>query len=630
MRYEGRAGRTTIPGTRPSASNSDELEQALTAAEDARDEAARLARELEETKALLAGSEQALMQLRAEAERRVAHAEASLRDRSSAAEELQVAIKELQVTMEKLQVSNEALAGANEKLEECVAERTAALRTSEARLAAIFAQAEVGLAEVGAEGRFTRVNDRFCAMLGRSREELLDLRVWDVTHPDELRETRLLFHRLAETGEMFTTDKRYLRPDGSHIWVNSTVGRIVAPDGHPLGMLAVTVDLTRRRAAEAALRSARDEEARARSLAEEANRSRSRFLASVSHDLRQPVMAANLFASLLRKRPLGSRERELVGPLADSLASLTGMLTGLLDVARLDAGIVTAEFRDFPLDELLERLRGEFQGLADEARLDLTIPRTRTTVRSDPMLVELVLRNLVSNAIKFTHHGSITVEAKAEGDLLRISVTDTGPGIPAGEIGRIFEDYFQLGKTAKDHSRGFGIGLSTVRRVADLLGTQVQVRSEVGRGSTFSLALPLANARDRDRPAAAPQGVLGGLSVLIVDDEPLVLKALEMWLKEQGAQVHAARAIREAAALLSGLDAAPAAIVADYTLAQGERGTDAIEAARRHGVGAAVLITGDTSAERMAEATRSGYRLLHKPVNPDELAGLLAELVGKG
>lgn len=628
MRYEGRAGRTATPGTRPSTSD-DELEQALTAAEDARDEAARLARELEATKALLADREQVLMRLRAEAGRRAAHAEASLRDGSGATEKLQAAMEELQVAMEELRVSNEALAEANEKLETCVAERTAALRTSEARLAAIFAQAEVGLAEIGADGRFARVNDRFCTMLGRSREELLDLCVWDVTHPDELRENRLLFRRLAETGEMFTTDKRYLRPDGSHIWVNSTVGRIVAPDGHPLGMLAVTVDLTRRKAAEAALRSARDEEARARGLAEEANRSRSRFLASVSHDLRQPVMAANLFASLLRKRPLGPRERDLVGPLADSLASLTGMLTGLLDVARLDAGVVTAEFRDFPLDELLDRLRGEFRGLADQAGLGLTIPRTRRNVRSDPTLVELVLRNLISNAIKFTPEGVVVVRAEAKGALLHVSVTDTGPGIPAAEIGRIFEDYFQLGKTARDHSRGFGIGLPTVRRVADLLGTRVRVRSEAGRGSTFSLALPLADACDADRPAASPQGILGGLSVLIVDDEPLVLKALEMWLKEQGAQVHAARAIREAAALLSGLDAAPAAIVADYTLARGERGTDAIEAARRHGVRAAVLITGDTSAERMAEATRSGYRLLHKPVNPDELAGLLAELVGK-
>jgi two-component system, sensor histidine kinase len=626
MRQEDHAGRAAPPGENLSALREDELEQALTAAEDAREEAARLAREVEATQALLAERERELVRLRDEAVQRDARAAASAMDASVTARTLQVALEELQVTMEELQLSNEALAKSNEELEE----RTAELQANEARQAAIFAQAEVGLAEIGTDGRFTRVNDRLCAMLGRSREELLKLRVEDVTHPGDERENLPLFRRLAETGLMFTIDKRYLRSDGSDVWTNSTVSQIMGPDGRPMGVLAVMVDLTQRKAAEAALRSARDEEARARIAAEEANRSKSRFMASVSHDLRQPVMAANLFVGLLRKRPLEPEARELVGPLADSLANLTGMLTGLLDVARLDAGIVEAEIRDFPLDDLLDRLRGEFGGLVKEAGLGLTIPRTRTTVRSDPMLVELVLRNLISNAIKFTHDGGIAVEAKAEGGLLRVSVTDTGPGIPAGEIGRIFDDYFQLGKTAKDHSRGFGIGLSTVRRVADLLGTRVQVRSEVGRGSNFSLALPMADACDRDRPAAAPRGILGGLSVLIVDDEPLVLKALEMWLKEQGAQVHAARAIREAAALLSGLDAAPAAIVADYTLAKGERGTDAIEAARRLGVRAAVLITGDTSTERMAEATRSGYRLLHKPVDPDELAGLLAELVGKG
>lgn len=618
MRHEDRTGQD--------APSRDDLEQALTAAEDAREEAGRLARELEEAHTLLARRDRELARLRAEASQRNASDTRRSDPGRDAAEALGAALEELQTTLEELQVSNEVLARANDELGTRVAERTAELRASEARLAAIFAQAEVGLSEIAGDGRFLRVNDRLCALFGRSRAELLALRIQDVTHPDDLGENLRLFRRLAETGEPFSLDKRYLRPDGSHLWANSTVSRIVGPDGRCLGMLAVTVDLTHRKAAEAALRAAWDEEARARTLAEETNRSRSRFMASVSHDLRQPVMAANLFVNLLRKRPLGPGEQELVGPLADSLASLTGMLTSLLEVARLDAGIVSAEIRDFPLDELLGRLRSEFRGPAGEVGLHLEIPRTGRVVRSDPVLVELMLRNLISNAVKFTRSGGVAVEADVEGDRLRVSVTDTGSGIPAEEVERIFEDYFQLGKTARDHSRGFGIGLSTVRRVADLLGTKVEVRSEIGRGSTFTLALPLAGRQDREERSASVAGILGGLSVLVVDDEPLVLKALEMSLKEQGAEVHAVRAIREAAALLSSLDAAPEVIVADYTLAQGERGTDAIETARGHGVRSAVLITGDTSAERMAEAARSGYRLLHKPMKLNTLTDLLVEL----
>ena len=443
--------------------------------------------------------------------------------------------------------------------------------------------------------------------------------------PEDQREVFAAIEEAIRTGSTFELEHRVRLADGGVGWVLSRAVPILGPDGEVVEWFGAASDITARREAEAVLRVARD-------AAEAANREKSRFLASVSHDLRQPVMAALLFVDLLRKRPLGGHERELVEPLADSVTNLNGMLTGLLEVARLDAGIVRPEVREFPLDELLGRLRGEFQGAAREAGLSLEVTQTGLSICSDPLLVELVLRNLLSNAIKFTEAGGVRVAVDAEAEDALLSVIDTGVGIPADQLERVFEDYVQLGKTPREHSRGFGIGLSTVRRVAALLGIEVAVRSTAGRGSTFALRLPLAEDRNSAHhdAAIAEEGVLGGVTVLVVDDEALVLKALEMTLRSRGAAVRAARGLRDAAEALALDDGPPDAVVADYTLAQGERGTEIIAAARERGVRAAVLITGDTSPARMAEAERSGYRLLHKPVDPDRLTNLLTELLGRG
>lgn len=621
------------------------------------------------------------------------------------------------------------------------------LRESEARLAAIFARAEVGLSELALDGRFLQVNDELCRILGRPRDEMLRLSVAEVTHPEDIGPSLAVVDRVIRTGESASLDKRYQRPDGRPVWANSRITLLDIGNGHGGRLLAVTVDLTARNEAEQAMRESEarfrtlaetmpqlvwicadegvclwvsprwaefsgrpaeamlgqgwleivhpDDRDRARqawrhALAEEnlvaelrlrradgawrwflvrdmpvpplrgrrrewcgafsdvtelkevqdalraardkadmANLGKTRFLASVSHDLRQPVMAANLFLSVLRKRPLGPAERELVEPLADSLSSLSGMLNNLLEVARLDAGILQPKIQDFLLDELLQRLYGEFQGIAREARLRLHVPPTHWAVRSDPLLVELVLRNLISNALKYTETGGLSVETRVKGGSVVIEVSDTGRGIPPDELDRIFEDYFQIGNTARDHSRGFGIGLATVRRVATLLGTEVRVRSEVGQGSTFTLALPLAEdwASAEEDEAVGSGPILEGRTALVVDDEPLVLKALELMLETLGIHVHTARTLAQAEAVLDGLDPSPDIVIADYSLAGGERGTEAIALAQRRGTPISLLVTGDTSAARLAEAQRSGTRLLHKPVAPGALEDLLAQAV---
>ncbi|OYD80094.1 hybrid sensor histidine kinase/response regulator (plasmid) [Azospirillum brasilense] len=630
-----------------------------------------------------------------------------------------------------------------------------ALRRSEARLSALFARAAVGLSELTLDGRFLRVNDELCRILGRSREEVMDLSVAEVTHPDDLAASRSAIEQALWTGETVALDKRYRRPDGTDVWANSGITIVPSDDGGESHILAVTADLTVRRETEAALRESearfrlmadavpqivwitdaggrveffnrrwadytgvayaprtapttvsdviadfihpddaaltteRFREAQrtgglylvehrlrskagdyrwflvrglpyrdprsgeivrwfgtstdihdhkhteallqqARDTAEAASREKSNFLASVSHDLRQPVQAANLFLGLLGRQSLDPKARELLKPLSDSMTSLTGMLNGLLEVARLDAGLLTAQARVFDLDELLKRLYGEFQGPAREAKLWLHMPPAARSVRSDPLLVELVLRNLLSNAVKYTEQGGVTVETRVEGDQLAIDVTDTGRGIAPEEMERIFDPYYQVGNATREHARGFGIGLATVQRVADLLATRVTVRSKPGKGSTFTLMLPLAD-EEAQVPAAGEEalgGTLRGRTALVVDDEPMVLKALDVTLRSWGVSVHTARTLAQARTLLKDFEAPPDILIADHSLGAGETGVSIISEARRRGTPVTVLVTGDTSAERLAEAGRTGIRMLHKPIDPARLEALLAEGLG--
>ncbi len=627
-----------------------------------------------------------------------------------------------------------------------------ALRRSEARLSALFARAAVGLSELTLEGRFFRVNDELCRILGRTREEVVGLSVADVTHPDDLAASRNAIEQALRTGETVALDKRYRRPDGTHVWANSGITIVLGDDGEERHFLAVTADLTVRRETEAALRESEarfrlmadavpqivwitDADGRveffnrqwtdytgdaydprtaqttvsaviaefihpddaalsvarfqtaqrtgglflvehrlrsktgeyrwflvrgqpyrdpgsgeiarwfgtstdihdhkhvesllqqARDTAEAASREKSNFLASVSHDLRQPVQAANLFLELLRRQPLDPKARELLKPLTDSMTSLTGMLSGLLEVARLDAGLLTVQARVFDLDELLKRLYGEFQGPAREAKLWLRMPPAAGSVRSDPLLVELVLRNLISNAVKYTERGGVTVGARVEGNRLAIDVTDTGRGIAPEEVERIFDPYYQIGNATREHARGFGIGLATVRRVADLLATRVMVRSELGKGSTFSLTLPLAEeeAQVPDAGGEASAGTLRGRTALVVDDDPMVLKALEVTLRSWGVSVRTARTLTQALTTLEECGEPLDILIADHSLGAGETGVAIISEARRRGTPVAVLVTGDTSAERLAEAGRTGIRMLHKPIDPARLEALLTE-----
>src|SRR3954471_21787651 len=327
--------------------------------------------------------------------------------------------------------------------------------------------------------------------------------------------------------------------------------------GNPVRMIGLRIDVTNRRRAEEAARAARDE-------AECANADKSRFLAAASHDLRQPVQAASLFLGMLERRNLDPETRDLVGMVASSLEGLRGMLNGLLEVARLEAGIVDPQLQEFPIDDLLHRLAAEFEQQARSKKLWLQVRPASLTVSSDPLLLELILRNLISNAIKYTERGGVTVECRQQDDAVAlIEVIDTGLGIPQDKFTEIFEDFRQLDNPARDRARGFGLGLATVDRIARLLGYDIRVQSEVGRGSTFSFTVPLGSDHRTIEPTGTnhagveSQGDLAGRSIIVVEDDPAILLALEMLLGDWGLEVHSAPSIQDVHDLLDRLQRPP-------------------------------------------------------------------------
>lgn len=335
-------------------------------------------------------------------------------------------------------------------------------------------------------------------------------------------------------------------------------------------------------------------------------------------------MAAGLYMGLLENNLRDTEMRGLVEMVSLSLEGLRGMLNGLLEMARLEAGIVEPKVEAFALDDLLQRLGAEFTGPAQAARLGLRVPPTDLVVRSDRLLLELILRNLISNAVKYTRHGVVAVECAYEDDCVRIDVADTGPGIPPEQVERVFEDFVQVGE--ENRSLGFGIGLATVRRATDLLEHRMEVRSVPGRGSIFSVWLPAGREAAPVGRAVGPreeEAPLPPCTALVVEDQHMVAAALRMALDDWGLDVTVAHSVAEARSVAAGrrFDL----VISDYQLPDGD-GFDAISAAHACGAGAAVLLTGNTQPETLRRAHQAGLQLLTKPVDVRRLREVVREL----
>ena len=374
---------------------------------------------------------------------------------------------------------------------------------------------------------------------------------------------------------------------------------------------------------------------RACAAAEAADRGKTQFLAAASHDLRQPLHAMGLFAATLSARVQDRDVRNLVTSINASVEALEQLFSALLDISKLDTGAVVPSRNAFPLAPLLARLEHEMAPLAAAKDLRLAVVATRAWVDSDPVLLERILANLVSNAIRYTPHGGVVVGARRRGNRIALEVWDSGVGIGPSERERIFEEFYQIGNLERHSSKGMGLGLSITRRLANLLGHGLRVDSRPGLGSRFTVELPRAAAESPSAPAPlafAPSEqppLLAGAQVAVIDDELAVVDGMRALYSAWGADVVAATSGDDLLAALGETGRYPDLIVADYRLTRGEFGSDVV-ARLRDELGLpipAVLISGDLSVSAQRDMRRLDCEVLVKPVLPGELRAVSVKLL---
>lgn len=373
----------------------------------------------------------------------------------------------------------------------------------------------------------------------------------------------------------------------------------------------------------------------ARAEAEVANRAKTQFFAAASHDLRQPLHAMGLFAEALRARSHDAEVVQLVNSINESVDALEGLFSELLDITKIDSGGVEVHPVDFELADIFRKVRLHFEPAAFEKGLELRIRGGDRVALADPLLVERIVRNLVSNAIRYTSDGSVLVSCRRHGERLLLQVWDTGPGIRAGERERVFDEFYQVPGThavGGEQKKGLGLGLAIVKRLADLMRAPLELRSEVGRGTVFTLRLPVGKApraAERALGARAPTGVtLAGRTIVIVEDEPAVRQGLEVLLASWGATIVSLENLAATRAWTDAADAAtpPALVIADYRLEEGATGVAAIAAVRRRFGNAvpAIVVTGSAMSGHEKDALEHDFHLLIKPVLPNKLRAMIA------
>jgi signal transduction histidine kinase len=365
--------------------------------------------------------------------------------------------------------------------------------------------------------------------------------------------------------------------------------------------------------------------------AERANTAKTRFLAAASHDLRQPLHAMGLLVAALKEKVRGADKHRIVSQLGASTEALRDLLNALLDISRLDAGVVHPRIADCSVQDLFERLAHDYAAEAAEKKLTLRFVPTRAWVQCDATLLERIVRNLVSNAIRYTDRGGVVVGCRRCGEHLRIEAWDSGIGIASNELNNIFHEFYQVGNPERDRSKGLGLGLAIAQRLARLLGHRIDVVSVPGKGSVFSLTVPRGTPASPHRGISAPVASerLRRALVVVIDDELAIREATQTLLSGWGCDTLLADSGDAALATLTRADRLPEVIIADYRLRDGKTGVEAVERLKAsHGRNIpAIIITGDTAPDRLREAQASGYYLLHKPIAPAKLRALLSRIL---
>ena len=408
----------------------------------------------------------------------------------------------------------------------------------------------------------------------------------------------------------------------SGVWYNRLILPYRTHDGLVEGVVITFTNITEKKRAAEALDAAKQ-------AAEKANVAKSRFLAAASHDLRQPLQTIRLLQGLLAQKSDAPETQTLLKRLDATVGIMSGMLNTLLDINQLEAGVIHADVESFPLSELFEHLDTDFGYHMRAQGLDWRIVPSACVVRSDPRLLEQILRNLLSNAVKFTTHGKVLLGSRRGGKMMRIEVWDTGPGIPEENRLEIFEEFHQINNPARERSKGLGLGLAIVQRLANLLGHPIDVKSRPGHGSMFSICVPIdssayvaLSAIPEKHPIELAQV---NASILVIEDDPTILELLEMLLRDAG---HRPIGAADGVVALASIER-PDLIVADFNLPNGPNGVEVIAKLREkfHREIPAIVMTGDISTQTLRAIASIRSTHLDKPVEAVEVLRVVTNLL---
>jgi len=465
------------------------------------------------------------------------------------------------------------------------------------------------------QGHIALVNGQALQMFGYERDEILGLSIESLL-PTSIRKTHIA-HRssylqdpnLRPMGQ--DLDLTALRKDGEVFPVEISLSPIETKSGRLVS--SVIRDVTVRRQMEIDIKAAQE-------AAERANKANSAFLAAASHDLRQPVQALSLLNGALRRTVKDERALQMVVNQDASLTAMTNLLNSLLDISRLDAGAVIPEWEEFPVQRLVDRLSAEFGRQAQSKGLKFSSEPCGAVVRSDPNLLAEVITNLVSNAIRYTDKGEVKMACIERGGHCHLEVSDTGIGIESDQLEEIFREFHQC-KSPGASKEGFGLGLAIVRRLTDLLDHRIDVISDPGKGSRFTVTVPITGGGDIDAAdvqpdEVVPHGQASGLIVLIEDDVN-VADAWGLLLEAEGYRVATAASVKEATAVIKHLDEQPVLLISDFHLLDGSTGVEAVSLIREfYEIEIpAFIVSGDTSKIVKDARLLDNCTLMSKPVD---------------
>jgi PAS domain S-box-containing protein len=471
----------------------------------------------------------------------------------------------------------------------------------------------------------------------------------------------ILLERLKRDGKVFRYETRLVRADGETIYVSMNV--LLKEEVSDTTFEAFVQDITERVNDQMRLRKLNEElEARvlartealesvnaqlrdeiaerslvqhalqeAKEQAVAANQSKDKYLAAASHDLLQPMNAARLLVSTLRERSLATDDQHLVERIHVSLDSAEELLTDLLDISKLDQNAVKADCCDFHIAQLFNTLSTEFQAVAEQSNLQLRVKDSDVMVYSDARLLMRILRNFVSNALRYTDTGGVLVAARKRSGELSIEVWDTGDGIPSGAMSDIFREFNQLSQHRNGERKGVGLGLAIVERISRVLNHKVSVQSVPGRGSVFRVSVPLSDAKPaamKARPAPVAAGHFSGEAVLVVDNEPEILMSMAALLTQWGLTAYTAESAQAAIELLDDEGVVPRATLLDFHLNDNATALDALaDLDESFGRLPTALITAERHDPDLKILRSGGVQVLNKPVKPGKLRALLAHML---